>query len=262
MIPNDHAVLLLKFGEQRWMDKIVQGELSFSCTGAFIHQAKTSGNDIQGDLYEGIFARLKNNDSRIMEASQRFGRDLEIINIHDYTLLRRKSSRFKPVFCFYGYSAGDALSEGSIEHLGFNTIRHDFDLRMYSGFTDSLKTKNVISDSHRFTQLTMQPKPVIDRIKITMAINGLGYTMKKVDYDLFKRDTFYIEPTDSYNELFYKFPDYKYQHEARICLKNMKFSNIYERYGLNIGQIPNRDYNMSHEESYFELEAIIGEKKK
>lgn len=35
MIPNDHAIMMYKFGERRWIQKILDGELSFSSPGAF-----------------------------------------------------------------------------------------------------------------------------------------------------------------------------------------------------------------------------------
>lgn len=260
MIPDNHALLLFRFGEKRWMDKLVLGELSFSCIGAFITQAIRTGNDIQGDKFEGVFARLKKDDERIAQLRLELGHDLEEIIDGSYILLRRKSAKFKPVFCFYGYTAEDAILDGNIKHTGITTIRHDFDSRMFSGFADSIKVRNVISDSHRFTIVIIQPKPFVDRVKIAMFNNGLGYTMKKVNYDLFKSETFFLEPTNSYEELFYKFSQYEYQHETRICLKDVKFSNIYERYSINIGKFLKTDYNMVHDEVFFQFNANIGRK--
>lgn len=40
MIPNDNAIILYKFSEKQWIQKLLDGELSFSCAGAFIFQAK------------------------------------------------------------------------------------------------------------------------------------------------------------------------------------------------------------------------------
>ena len=260
MIPDDHVLILFRFGEKRWMEKLVQGELSFSCTGAFINQAKRTANDIQGDKYEGVFARLTPDDKRISKMQTVLGCDLEEIIDGQYVLLRRRSSRLKPIFCFYGYIAGDALRDGKIKNSGPTTIRHDFDSRMFSGFSDSLRICNVISDSHRFTMIIIQPKPFVDRIKYAMFRDGIRYTMKRVNYEVFKSQTFFIEPTMSYYELFYKFPQYEYQHETRICLPNLNFSNIFERYPIKIGELLEGDYYLCHEELYFEFPAIIDKK--
>jgi len=257
MIPNDHALLLFRFSEQRWMDKFVKGELSFSCAGNFINQAKNTQNDIQGDILEGVFARLLKSDKKILEMRSLLQKDLEEIEDSDYVMLRRRSSKFKPIFCFYGYTANDALIDSQVSHIGRATIRHNFDKRMYSGFSDSSKVKNVISNSHRFTQVTLQPKPFANRINSAMKAGGYGYTMRPINYDFFNKDTFFIEPNKNYDELFCKFPKYKYQYETRICLKDMKLSNILERYTINFGAIPEIDYYMTHEELYIDFDAVI-----
>lgn len=259
MIPNENAVLIFKFGEYRWMQKLIEGDVNFSCTGAFIHQAKSGGNDVQGDRYEGVFARLDNSDQRIAEMKIKLGNDLEIINEGNFKLLRRKSSKKKPIFCFYGYKAGDMLVDGDIDATGYKVIRHDFDDRMYSGFANSINS-NVIADSHRFTQVTIQPKPFVDRVKIAMIENSHKYRMRAIDYDLFSAETFFIEPTDKYEELFHKFPQYKYQYEGRICILGIDFDSVFDRYSLRIIPLKEDDYKITHTPLYMEFGTEISKK--
>lgn len=261
MIPNDHGLMLFRFGEKRWIEKIVEGNLSFSCAGAFINQAKKTGNKVQGDLYEGVFAKLFSNDSKIREMELKLGNDLEKICYNGYVLLRRKSAKLKPIFCFYGYTARDLLEEANIEHLGENTIRHDFDDRMFSGFSNGENIRNVVSEDRRFTMLTLMPQPFADRIKFFMTLNGYGFVMKKVNYELLANETFFIEPTPEYNELFHKFPEYSYQCEARICMKNMIFSNIFERFDFDIGKMKPEEYHLNYDKLYFTLDAVIARRK-
>lgn len=262
MIPNENVIILFRFGEQRWIDKNIDGELSFSCAGSFINQAKRTGNTVQGDLYEAVFARLLKSDSKIDEMKNKLGKDLEIIDDDEYVLLRRKSAKLKPIFCFYGYKAADMLEDGNIEHVGPNKIRHDFDERLYSGFADSLKVKNVVSESHRFTQLTLMPKPFVDRVKLAMACGGYGYEMHAVDYKERGKETFFIEPTNKYLELFYKHPNYAYQYETRICITSKKFSTITERFALNIGQLQESEYKKTYQPMYMVFDAIIKKRNK
>lgn len=259
MIPNENAVLIFKFGEYRWMKKLIDGDVNFSCTGAFIHQAESSGNDIQGDRYEGVFARLDNSDQRIIEMESKLGNDLEIIDDGDFKLLRRKSSKKKPIFCFYGYKAGDLLEDGNVDSTGYKVIRHDFDERMYSGFANSINL-NVISESHRFTQVTIQPKSFVDRVKIAMLENNHKYEMHPIDYELFSAETFFIEPTEKYEELFHKFPQYKYQYEGRICITGMEFDSIFDRYSLQIIPLKEEDYKVTHTPLYMEFGTKIGKR--
>lgn len=253
MIPNENAILLCKFGEQRWMDRLVGGEISFSCPGNFVYQAKRTGNDVQGDQYDGIFARLKPDDPRVDRMIKQLGKDLEQIEDGDYVILRRRSAKLKPIFCMYSYTAGDVLSDGAISSSGAQNVRHDFDEKMYSGFSDNLAIKNVISNSHRFTQLTFQPKTFIDQFAKAMRLKGIKYVMKPVDYELFREETFFIEPTDQYDELFYKFPKYSYQLEARICLIDMKFNCIFDRQNIQIGALPSKSYWMTYNPLYMKV---------
>lgn len=59
MIPDNHALMLFKFGEYKWIKQIQDGFISFACPGRYIDSAKRTGNNEQGDIDEGIFARLK-----------------------------------------------------------------------------------------------------------------------------------------------------------------------------------------------------------
>ena len=256
MIPNDHAIMMYKFGERRWIQKILDGELSFSSPAAFIHQAKISGNYVQGDLKEAVFARLLNSDCRIEEMINKLGSNLEIIPDGDYSFLRRKSAKFKPIFCMFAYTAGDALCNSDISKIGKQKLRLEFDKRMFEGFSQNI-TLNVIAETHMFTILFLQSKPFIDNVKMALKFVNIPYQMKKVKYIDMTNGEFFIEPTDSYNELFYKSVHYEYQHEARICLSGEKFTNIFERYPLRILQVLKDDYVMCNSEIYVEFIATI-----
>lgn len=256
MIPNEHALMLYKFGEKRWIEKITDGKLSFSCGGAFILQAKKTGNTIQGDLLEGVFARLLNNNPKILEMKTKFGADLEILSDGTYSFLRRKSAKLKPIFCAFAYTAGDALQNNKIISSGKQKLRFEFDQRMYEGFSDQIKS-NVVTDPFRFTLLFIQPKPFVDSIKQALRFENIPYQMRKVKYVDMKSDEFFIEPNDNYDELFYKSADYGYQHEVRICLTGEKFNNVFERYSLNTQKLDKNDYVLCHSEIYVEFIANI-----
>lgn len=258
MIPNTDALQLFRFSEQRWIDKLIEGDVSFSCPGAFIHQAKMTGNNDQGDLFEGVFARLKYGDTKVTSLRKTLGKDLEIIPDGEYVMLRRKSSKKKPIFCYYGYTAEELLTENDVDHPGRMKLKHDIDKRMYSSFAASIDCA-LISDSHQFTQISLQLKPFIDRIKIAFLENGHSYKMQKIDYNFFADETFYIEPTRNYDELFYKFPQYDYQYEARICVTDVSLPTIFDRWTLNIIPLNKDDYEITHVPLYVELTVDIME---
>jgi len=89
---------------------------------------------------------------------------------------------------------------------------------------------------------------------------GFGAELSHINYSLFENEEFYIEPTDQRKELFYKFPKYSYQREARILLNGLKINNIDARYTLNIGLLANEDAILAAGiKMYFELTADIEE---
>ena len=260
MIPNDHAITVHRFGEQRAIDKVIDGELSFSCAGAFIHQAKKTGNYVQGDLHEAVFARLLKNDVCIAQMRALLGTDLEEIPDGDYIFLRRHSAKRKPIFCLYGYTAGNALDDGHIDHVGLNRIRHDFDEKMYNGFSQNIDVRNVVSDEYRFTELTISAGAFGDRVRTAMFKNDYSYKIGRIDYDTMNKDEFLIQPTPSYDELFYKYPTYKYQYEARICMFNMELNTIFDRFTLRIPPLTKEENAKVHEKTYMSFDAVIKRK--
>lgn len=251
--------LFFKFGKNKWMKKLANGELSFSCTGSFINEAMKTGNNIQGDAFEGVFARLKNNDYRIELMKEKLKDDLEILeDIEPYVLLRRKSSKYKPIFCLYSYTYDDIYNECDIPKVGANLVEHKFHDDMYSGFAESFSIKNVLSIDDQFAQVVFSKSEIfLNRLKCAMLSQDHIFKISRVNYTEFEKEEFFIEPSATYNELFYKFPQYKGQNEARICLLDMNFNNYSERYSLNIGALSEDECKIEYKPFYLKLTVIF-----
>lgn len=254
--------LFFKFGKYKWMKKLSNGELSFSCTGNFINEAIKTGNNIQGDAFEGVFARLKNNDIKIEQMKEKLKDDLEILeDTEPYVLLRRKSSKYKPIFCLYSYTYDDIYNECDNPKVGANLVKHKFHDDMYSGFAESLSIKNVLSPDEQFTQVVFsKSEDFLNRLKCAILSQDHIFKISRVNYTEFEQEEFFIEPSATYNELFYKFPKYKGQHEARICLLDMDFNDYSERYSLNIGTLSDDECKIEHTPFYF-VSTVIFKKK-
>jgi hypothetical protein len=240
MIPEENSLILFKFGATKWIKALKDGKVSFACPGQYINIAKNKGNSEQGDLYEGVFARLKKTDPRIELCRGKLGEDLEILPDGDFVLLRRKSTYFIPTFCFYSFRGVDLLK--NVTRPGLQKVRHDFDERMYSGFYSSA-VLNVHPDDTPAT-LIIQARPFLEQVMQAVRREGFGIEISHINYTLFENEEFYIEPTDQRKELFYKFPKYSYQREARILLHGFKINNFNERYTLNIGPLSDEDAPM------------------
>jgi hypothetical protein len=253
MIKEDHAIALFKIGKKKWMDKLIDGNINFSCCGKFIEEATSQGNIIQGDALEAIFAKLKIRDPRIQELRVRFGDDLEEIYIGEFVFFRRKSALLRPIFCLYGYKAKDLIEDNKIKRSGIQSLNQSIDSRMFEGFSNKYSMNNVLSDDERFQALLIDPRGFTTRFKEgvsyinkfnetsyifdeqfkPMCVNrNMHFEMKPVNYSFYKKETFILNVTDNYEELFYKFPEYSYQREARICITNREFFDINKRYNL------------------------------
>lgn len=63
----------MKIGEEKWIKKLYDGEVCFSPVGDFIVEGETTGNNEQGDKYEGVFARLKKDNPLIRKMNETLG---------------------------------------------------------------------------------------------------------------------------------------------------------------------------------------------
>ena len=241
LIPEDHALLLAKFGEYKWIKKLRDGEVSFSCPGKYIYLAQRYHNDEQGDENEAIFARLRKGDIRINHAANKLNNDLEIIDDGKYVKLRRKSSCRVPVFCFYSIIGSDLLR--NVTHTGLQDLPHHFDNKIFTSFAQKQIT-NVLNNDHIFTSLFIQPRPFIFLLTKALFRKKYGFRMGRINYTEFERDEFYIEPSKDRNELFYKFPRYYYQQEVRICLPAEQLDDIDNRLNIHMQKLADEDMPM------------------
>lgn len=259
MIPETNALILFKFGEFKWIKKIKDGEISFACPGRYIDIAKKTGNNEQGDIDEGVFARLRKGNSKIQEVANQLKDDLETIDDGDYVKLRRKSSYFIPTFCFYSNRGIDLLNS-AIQNAGIQEITQYFDERMYSGFSPDT-VRNVLNPDSSSSCLTFQVEPFKYLLGGELAKRKIDYEIRHINYTEFEKDEFFIPPTERRDELFYKFPKYSYQREARVCLINSPMNDVYKRFDLDISAIP-EDYAilLRNKKFYYKITADIVEK--
>lgn len=233
---------VLKVGENQWMQKFYNGTLSFSCAQAYINQGRTTGNQEQGDPDEGIFAQLYENNPLIPEMQCKLGDDLEIYRSGEFVLLRRKSACRKPIFCFYTIKHTDFF--GQLRHTGINKVKIPINQKIYEGFLTSLPNaalSTVEQEKRKMMSVFFDSKPFFQAV-----YQSLRYRYQEpaksdnVKYDIMDDKEFFVEPDDSYPELFYKRERYCYQHEVRIILTDKNFGRIPGRFNIEIGNVVGR----------------------
>lgn len=244
--PNDENIIYfcLKISQEKWIKKLQQGEICFTPTHYFIEEAIRTGNDEQGDFYEGIFAKLHPNDKRIDELKAKLGSDLEIIEENGYILLRRHSSKNIPIFCIYGIYSNDLqyIDEPQEnpkkpgEYLA--KVRIDISDKMYRKFLQDSDVWGFYASAGHF----------LEAIEEMLHKEKVDFRKRKVNYSLFENDEFFIEPTDDYPELGYKFPKFAYQNEARIILNKYQKDRWVRKYT----PLSDNSANISNCELYME----------
>ena len=60
-------VLCMKISQQKWIEKLQNGEAWFGAINEYIKKAEESGNNEQGDKYEGVFARCRKDSAIIVK---------------------------------------------------------------------------------------------------------------------------------------------------------------------------------------------------
>lgn len=260
MIPEDHALILFKFGIKKHLTELSNGKMFFSCAGNYVFIGTHGGNDEQGDKEEGIFARLYREDSRVDECYQKFGKDLEIINDGDYIKLRRRSSLYYPIFCLYAYTVNDILLRDDIRK-GTHKYEYRFNDKIFNAFTE-LKMC-CLKEDYLPTICVFQPKPFIDNMKYSLFAKGINnYEMRTIDYKVKDNDQYFINPDERRSELFYKNPRYEYQHETRLCLLDRRLITIFDNQTITLFPFKRDDCHLIIDrEIYFTHMVTIGEKK-
>lgn len=204
--------LCMKVNEKRWIESLRNGQACFNPVETFIAKAEKGGNNEQGDKYEGIFARIKANDVRLVDLRNRLGDDLEEIDDDGYVLLRRKSSRKVPIFCAYGIKRDELkIRENSIqEEVGGHkcTVDYEFPDKIYSSFLDCTEVWGFYASSGHFCSA----------LEEALNRNHLSYAKAVISYDIDPTKEFYFEPDSVYSELNHKRKDLEYQHEIRYRL--------------------------------------------
>lgn len=231
-LPDDKVLFYLRFDKRMWLEKVIDGELSFSCPGKHIEEARRTGNNEQGDLLEGVFARLHRSRPKIHEMKTVLGKDLEIIDDGEFVFLRRKSAKNIPIFCMYGLTVGDVNCNNNISGAGRYDVYHCSDEKIRDGFFqfDDINDPDV---KKRPAWLLLKENSFSQKVCSAAYSKNLQVYTGSVKYvDMTKE--FFITPTMDYPELMVKAERYAHQLEYRLRVPSIHLGNFYERYNFSI----------------------------
>lgn len=208
----------LKIGEEKWIKKLRHGSACFSPVVDCIKQGEKTGNNEQGDKYEGVFARLRKDNSLITEIKNKLGKDLEIISDGEYRLLRRISCKTIPIFCVYGFYKED-IEEIDDLYSEDGKVICNFQMTPSSKMYDEFLNSDLLENKKDTWTLAFSLGHMQKNIEDVLSKKEVKYKAVKVKYDLFDSDEFFIEPTEDYPELGHKAKRLSYQKEIRWILQ-------------------------------------------
>lgn len=252
MSQSDKLCLCMKISQAEWIDSLRAGNAWFGKIDNYILQAERSGNNEQGDKYEGFFARCLKTSPIVSYNKDRFGDDLEIVDDGEYVLLRRKSSRKFCAFCMYGIRYSDLILIGDVDLSGSEPTRafkYDIDRKMYDGFLQDGSASSTV------TGFYCSAGHLIDALESTLNAKGYKWSRECIKYDMDPNASFYFEPSGSYPELWHKRKDLSYQHEVRIVV----FKDPSPEKGICIKYPPltSHSANIAQGELYIKGTAIL-----
>lgn len=210
-------IFCLKISQQKWVEKLSNGEAWFGAINEYIKKAENNNNNEQGDKYEGVFARCKKNSILVKESQLRFGEDLEIIDDGEYCFLRRKSSRLMLAFCMYGIKKDELELFGEVDdsnEIKTCQFKYLIESKMYNNFLQDGTPPSKIAGYY------CSAGHLIDSISKSLNDKSYIWNLKMITYDIDLNKEFYIAPQDNYSELWHKRKDLAYQHEFRFLIYN------------------------------------------
>lgn len=217
-----------------------ENRIEFGCAANWIDYTIRHHDNQTGDIFEGVFAHTIKCDSRVEEYSKEFGSNLIIMDHPDgrCCLLRFMPTILIPVLCVFSFNfekVREAVTEKGEECEGVSyaldrylrKMRYKPDEASYLFITDKemfvqdLKTnlpvavdenkKNLTSD--RFFGRFHPKKPLL---------------MKDIDYSRHTKTSLFFDDPRSFEDIFWKIPEYSYQNEVRFIVPGINFIQPYD----------------------------------
>lgn len=201
------------------------GSIYLGCADYYAHQEIKTGNKGQGDVNEGLYARVrKNNSSYINEQERLHGVDLLKIENNEFWELKLRSVINMPVFCFFTINAFDPGVRYFYERSGSLRVRY----RTYQFAVPQKVWQDFGSDNFSIMKF-LNHTDLSSRIDLSLKAEGCKDTVKNRMKYVNRENTEWFCDEDHPAELFYKDVSFIHQKEGRIIVTDRKFSFINEQ---------------------------------
>ncbi|MEF9984669.1 MAG: hypothetical protein RR710_09045 [Oscillospiraceae bacterium] len=243
--------LLMRIGPTHKIQQCFDAKtITFGCAANWLNYALKENNQLTGDFFECIFARLEKGDPRIDTMTDAKGNPMgdHLLVLEneadDSCILRLIPTILKPVMCFYSFNTNairKRFADGNslAPSFGLNLDRY----RTNMGYMEDSSSFLFITDPVRFFADLKKEIPLAvsnNTAKLTSKRFYGNFNpeepmfFKEVDYDKHTSSEFYYDLPEAQEEMFWKMPEYRTQAELRITIPNINFVNLYD---------PNKEYN-------------------
>ncbi len=253
----DEPALLLKIGESQTLkDEYDKQIIKFGCAANWVQHEWTSGNNQTGDVLEGCFGRVLQNDERACELrnNSNLGNHLlEIYHENHLSYFYYMPTILTPAFCLYNISKKLLKANLSkfypskndtqqfpaklqVETLTFLLREYEKEYYQSSFYKPGKHSVLIIKDPYKFLkELKTQIPLAVQQNKENLSSKGFskGFFEKNpmmyasIQYTR-KKNELYWQPKDYNLTLFKKLKRYKYQSEFRIIIPGIRYNQPLE----------------------------------
>jgi hypothetical protein len=201
------------------------GSIYLGCADYYAYQEIKTGNKGQGDVNEGLYARVrKNNSSYINEQERLHGSNLLKIANDGFWDLKLHSVINMPVFCFYTINAFDPGVRYFYEPSQSLRVRY----RTYQFMVPQKVWQDFGSDNFSIIKF-LNHTDLSSRIDLSLQAEGCQNTIKNRMKYVNRENKEWFCDEDHPAELFYKDASFSHQNEGRIIITDSKISFINEK---------------------------------
>lgn len=246
-INGNDDVFLFKIIDTKYAQEFLHhGKLAFSCAKNYSELSK-QGKPGQGDDEEGLFGRIKKDDTRLKHLESYYGENLlkeTYVKDSNYVDLRLTHVSFMPIYCLFSLKVNDFTKNIKDPKPGINPATITISQEYFKDFRNSANKKSLILIDHG--------KEFIHRLTDKIVENGYNPIWSDVNY-IERNKTFLYPPDYHPNELFCKDKSrFQDQKELRVIIKNkslekdkgnLMFINIGDLSDIaqQIDELPNDD---------------------
>lgn len=241
------SALLFRIGRKSTIEQqFKEGYITFGCPANWIDYSIKHKDSQTGDLYECIIGQTLQCDPRVEELGKTYHNNLLQMNHpnNGLCLVRFIPTILTPTLCFYSFNTDSERNAQRLKGKTGDVVTYNLDrYRRRMGYAEEEASFLFIEDKDSFVNDLRSNVPIaVEQNKNNLTserVFGRFHPKKPllindVDYSRHTKDEIFVDNPMSSQEIFWKMPEYAYQHEMRFIIPGTNFIQSYDSlYGYN-----------------------------